>query len=68
HASWLNQVEIYFGLVQRKVLTPAAATGLDLLARRIMGFEGQCRCRPKPFRWKFTSKDFRVRLSELAAA
>lgn len=68
HASWLNQVEIYFGLIQRKVLTPAAATDLDVLTRRIMDFEARCRCRPKPFRWKFTSKDFRERLRELAAA
>jgi hypothetical protein len=68
HASWVNQVEIYFGIVQRKVLSPAAARDLDVLTRRIMRFEARCRRQPRPFRWKFTSNDFRQRLHELAAA
>jgi hypothetical protein len=68
HASWVNQVEIYFGVVQRKVLTPAAARDLVSLTRRIMTFEARCRRQPKPFRWKFTSADFRDRLLQLAAA
>jgi hypothetical protein len=36
HASWLNQVEIYFSILQRKVLTPADATSLDDLAANIL--------------------------------
>ena len=36
HASWLNQVEIYFSIVQRKVLTPNDFTGLDQLAERLL--------------------------------
>jgi transposase len=67
HASWLNQVEIYFSILQRRVLTPAVAEHLDALAARILGFERDCRTRPKPFMWKFTRADFDRRLMELAA-
>ena len=67
HASWLNQVEIFFGMTQRKVLTPASSRGLTELADRILAFEADCRSHPKPFRWRFTRADFDRRLQELAA-
>jgi hypothetical protein len=35
HASWLNQVEVYFSLLHRKVLTPNDSTDLHELALRI---------------------------------
>jgi hypothetical protein len=68
HASWLNQQEIYFSIVQRKVLTPAAAYDLPTLKARILGFEAAYRKKPRPFAWKFTRNDFRQRLQELNAA
>lgn len=67
HASWLNQVEIFFSIVQRKVLTPAAASHLDALAARILGFEADYRADPRPIHWRFTRADFDRRLRELAA-
>ena len=39
HASWLNQVEIYFAMVQRKVLTPNDFPDVDQLQRRLREFE-----------------------------
>ncbi len=39
HASWLNQVEIYFSIVQRKVLTPNDFTDLDAIAATLLAFE-----------------------------
>ena len=45
HASWLSQVESYFSIVQRKVLTPAAVHGLAELATRLLGFESDYRRR-----------------------
>jgi transposase len=62
HASWLNQVEIYFGIVQRKVLTPAAAHDLPELATHILAFEARQRDKASPFRWRFTRRKFRQRL------
>ncbi|MGH2554510.1 MAG: transposase [Actinomycetota bacterium] len=39
HSSWLNQVEIYFSIVQRKVLTPNDFTDLEDLERRLLSLE-----------------------------
>ena len=47
HASWLNQVEIYFCVVQRKVLTPPDAPSLEVLAARILAFQARYE-RPRP--------------------
>ncbi len=65
HASWVNQVEIFFGIVQRKVLTPAVADSLEELAARILAFEADYRRLPRPVRWKFTREEFDRRLLEL---
>lgn len=67
HASWLNQQEIFFSIVQRKVLTPAAAHDVATLKKRILGFEARCRAKPKPFNWRFTRRDFQARLADLDA-
>jgi hypothetical protein len=39
HAGWLNQIEIYFSIVQRKALTPNDFTCLEAVAERLDGFE-----------------------------
>jgi hypothetical protein len=39
HASWLNQVEIYFSIVQRKVVTPNDFTSLRELEDRLLAFQ-----------------------------
>ena len=54
HASWLNQIEIWFSIVQRKVLTPALADSLADLKARILAFEAEYRRQPRSVRWKFT--------------
>jgi DDE superfamily endonuclease len=53
HASWLNQVEIYFSLVQRKVLTPNDFASLAELEQRLRLYEELSNRRPCPFDWKF---------------
>ena len=65
HASWVNQVEVFFSIVQRKVLTPAVADSLEELAARILAFEAEYRRLPRPVRWKFTREEFDRRLLEL---
>jgi hypothetical protein len=54
HASWVNQIEIYFSIVQRKALTPNDFAGLPELARRIMDFGQHYRTIAQPFQWTFT--------------
>lgn len=57
HASWLNQIEIYFSIIQRKVLTPNDFTSLDSLADRLERFERHYEIIARPFQWKFTRED-----------
>jgi len=57
HASWLNQIEIYFSIVQRKVLTPNDFNSLEMLGERLHRFERHYEVLAKPFEWKFTHDD-----------
>ena len=57
HASWLNQIEIYFSIVQRKVLTPNDFEDLEHLEDRLLRFQKHYQCVARPFEWKFTRRD-----------
>jgi DDE superfamily endonuclease/Homeodomain-like domain len=57
HASWLNQIEIYFSIVQRKVLTPNDFDSLSELEQRLLAFERRYEETASPFQWTFTRKD-----------
>jgi DDE superfamily endonuclease len=56
HASWLNQIEIYFSIVQRKVLTPNDFINLDEVMQRLLDFESYYAQVAEPFHWQFTSE------------
>jgi hypothetical protein len=66
HASWLNQVEVYFSLLQRKILTPNDSTNLQELELRIKLYEELTNQQPKPFNWRFTKYDLFNLLQRLA--
>jgi hypothetical protein len=66
HASWLNQIEIYFSVVQRKVLVPNDFIGLDDLEQRLLAFQRRYEQAAKPFQWKFTRRDLDKLLQRLA--
>ncbi len=57
HASWLNQIELYFSIVQRKALTPNDFDSLDALAERLLRFGEHYRQIAQPFDWTFTRDD-----------
>ena len=57
HASWLNQIEIYFSIVQRKVLTPNHFESLADLEDRLIKFQNYYENLAEPFKWKFTRQD-----------
>ena len=57
HASWLNQIELYFSIVQRKALTPNDFDSLDQLGERLLGFGQHYRQIAQPFEWTFTRAD-----------
>jgi len=66
HASWLNQIELYFSIVQRKVLTPLEVADGEALTQRLLAFQTYYAKTAKPFTWRFTAKDLKKRL-EVAA-
>jgi len=66
HASWLNQIEIYFSIVQRKVLTPNDFPDLQTLAKRLLDFQAYYETLAQPFQWKFTRTDLERTLAKLA--
>ncbi len=66
HASWLNQIEIYFSILQRKALTPNNFADLDALAARISAFEDYYRQIAQPFNWTFNRADLDRVLAKIA--
>ncbi|WP_407916991.1 hypothetical protein [Kitasatospora sp. NE20-6] len=57
HASWSNPVEIFFSVVQRKVVQPDDFTDLAQARGRLQAFEDRCNAMAQPFRWRFTASD-----------
>ena len=66
HASWLNQVEIYFSVVQRKALTPSDFRSMAELEGRLLGFQEHYELAAQPFQWKFTRHDLNRLLVKLS--
>ena len=64
YASWLNQIEIYFSIIQRKVLKPTDYTSLEELAEAIYVFARRYSALGKLFAWFFTRQDLERRLRE----
>jgi len=66
NASWLNQVEVYFSMLQRKVLRPNDSADLQELELRIKLYEELTNRDPRPFDWRFTKYDLFDLLQGLA--
>lgn len=65
HASWLNHIEIYFSIVQRKVLSPNDFTDLDDVAARLHAFQRHYQHIATPFQWRFTRTDLHALLKRI---
>jgi transposase len=65
HASWLNQVEIYFSILQRKAITTGDFADLDDLAKRILAFQDRYNQTAEPFGWNYTRNDLNSYLDRL---
>jgi hypothetical protein len=65
HASWLNQIEIFFSIVQRKVLTPNDFPDLAAVETRLLAFEALYNDTAVPFHWRFTRQQLEDRLAAL---
>lgn len=67
HASWLNQVEILFSVVQRKVVAPNDFADLAAVEDRLLAFQDHYEQIATPFEWKFTKNDLNALLKRIAA-
>ena len=65
HASWLNQVEIYFSVIQRKILTPNDFGSLAEAEAGLLAFQDYYQQIATPFEWKFTKSDLDLLLKRL---
>jgi hypothetical protein len=65
HASWLNQVEIYFSVVQRKVVAPNDFRDLGEVEARLLAFQQHYEQLATPFEWKFTKDDLNALLKRI---
>jgi hypothetical protein len=54
YASWLDQIEIWFSILQRKALTPVHFPSLDALQERILGFIAHYNQSAQPIQWSYT--------------
>lgn len=66
HASWLNQIEIYFSIVERKVLTPNDFQDTTELRNNLNSFQRHYENIAKPFQWKFSRKELNELLQKLS--
>lgn len=66
HASWLNQIEIFFSIVQRAVLTPNDFQSLVEVEDRLLTFQTRYEQTAKPFQWTFSREDLRQILAKVA--
>lgn len=64
HASWLNQAEIYFSVVQRKVVTPNDFPDLETLEAQLLAFARRYEQIATPFQWTFTRHDLNALLAK----
>jgi transposase len=65
HASWLNQVEIYFSILQRKAIETGDFADLHDLEKRILAFQNRYNHSAEPFGWKYTRDDLNQYLARL---
>ncbi len=65
HASWLNQIELYFSILQRKALTPNDFGSLGQLSDQLLAFQARYAEIARPFEWTFTRSDLDRVLAEV---
>ena len=66
HASWLNQIEIYFSILQRKAIKPGNFRDLDHLAQRVLAFENRYNLTAAPFKWNYSRNDLNQTIRRIA--
>jgi hypothetical protein len=66
HASWPNQVEIFFSVIQKKVVTPNDFASTTELSQTLLAFADRYNQTARPFNWKFTADDLTALLRRIS--
>jgi hypothetical protein len=66
HASWLNQIEVFFSVNQKKVISPNDFPSLEQLSETLLAFTSRYNQTAKPFNWKYTAGDLKDLLRKRA--
>ena len=67
HASWLNQIEIFFSIVQKKIISPNDFASTSKLATALLAFTARYNQTARPFNWKYTAADLAATLDRITA-
>src|SRR5271157_1790748 len=64
HSSWLNQIEVVFGVIMRKVIRRGSFKSVSDLREKLLKFiEYFNRVFAKPFRWTYTGRPLRCKIA-----
>ena len=66
HASWLNQVEIFFSIIQKKVVSPNDFASVEELSGTLLAFIERYNQTARPFGWKYTADDLKDLLRRIS--
>jgi transposase len=66
HASWLNQIEIFFSVIQKKVVSPNDFASLDELSATLLAFVNRYNQNARPYSWKFTATDLHELMTRIS--
>ncbi len=64
YSSWLNQVELWFGKIQRHVITRGIFTSVTDLKRKLMRYIRHYNKNPKPVKWKYADPAQRIKFTK----
>ena len=67
YSSWLNQVEIWFGKIERDVIARGIFTSVPDLARKLRRYINAYSAHARPIRWKYSDPPRRIRANDLSA-
>jgi transposase len=68
HASWLNQIEVFFSILSRKALAGESFDSVDALAERILAFQDWYNQTAEPFNWTWTRTQLNDYLKRIGLA
>ncbi len=62
NASWLDQIEMWFSILQRKLLQPSHFLSTDALEQAISDFMAYYNQAAKPIKWSYTVEKLELKL------